>query len=463
MFNRQSIHIALLLWGCIFSIIAAICMFMSRNFEKEKRRWMLLMQISSAVLLLSDAFAWGYRGKGGLAGYIMVRISNFLVFFLSDVILGTFHGYVCCCLFGENRKGKENAEDIENIENIKNIEDIEDEGMKQKKATAFIIKAVWGIVMVGVALVIFSQFTGLYYTFDQNNFYHRSSFYVISLLLPMTGMLLDTILIWEYRKNISRRKCVSMLSYIVLPFVAAIVLVFYYGISFINIAISISVILMFVEAMIEQGRKIAQQEHALAEQEKKLAESRIATMVSQIKPHFIYNTLGSIEQLCELNPPAAAQMVHDFAHYLRGNFGELDNAAPIRFSKEIEHTKYYLSIEKVRFPDIEIVFNLKSQDFLIPALSVQPLVENAIKHGVRKLPEGGKIEINCYEDEMYYYVNVKDNGAGFDTATLADRSHIGLRNIKERIRMMCRGTLTITSKTGEGTTVQIRIPKGESE
>ena len=173
--------------------------------------------------------------------------------------------------------------------------------------------------------------------------------------------------------------------------------------------------------------------------------------------------LGSIEQLCELNPPAAAQMVHDFAHYLRGNFGELDNAAPIRFSKEIEHTKYYLSIEKVRFPDIEIVFNLKSQDFLIPALSVQPLVENAIKHGVRKLPEGGKIEINSYEDKTYYYVNVKDNGAGFDIAILADRSHIGLRNIKERIRMMCRGTLTITSKTGEGTTVQIQIPKEESE
>lgn len=412
------------------------------------------MQISSALLLLSDAFAWGYRGKGGLAGYIMVRISNFFVFFLSDVILGTFHGYVCCCLFGEDRKGKEDTEDIENIE---------DKGMRQKKSTDFIIKAVWGIVMVGVALVIFSQFTGLYYTFDQNNFYHRSSFYVISLLLPMAGMLLDTALIWEYRKNISRRMCVSMLSYIVLPFVATVVLVFYYGISFINIAISISVILMFVEAMIEQGRKIAQQEHALAEQEKKLAESRIATMVSQIKPHFIYNTLGSIEQLCELNPQAAAQMVHDFAHYLRGNFGELDNVAPIRFSKEIQHTKYYLSIEKVRFPDIEIVFNLKSEDFLIPALSIQPLVENAIKHGVRKLPEGGKIEINSYENERYYYVNVKDNGVGFDTAILADRSHIGLRNIKERICVMCRGTLTITSKTAEGTTVQIQIPKEESE
>lgn len=106
MFNRQSIHIALLLWGCVFSVIAAICMFMSKNFEKEKRRWMLLMQISSAILLLSDAFAWGYRGESSSTGYMMVRVSNFFVFFLSDVIMGFFHGYVCACLFEEDRKGK---------------------------------------------------------------------------------------------------------------------------------------------------------------------------------------------------------------------------------------------------------------------------------------------------------------------------------------------------------------------
>ena len=443
MFNRQSIHIALLLWGCVFSIIAAICMFMSKNFEKEKRRWMLLMQMSSALLLLSDAFAWGYRGETGFTGYMMVRVSNFLVFFLSDVILGFFHGYVCACLFEEDRKGKE------------------DKIKGQKKMTDFMIKAVWGIVLAGVMLVVYSQFTGFYYTFDQNNFYHRSPFYVISLLLPLAGMLLDAVLIWRYHKNISRRLCFSLLSYIFLPFISAIVLAFYYGISLINIAISISIILMFVEAMIEQGRKVAQQEHELAEQEKMLTESRIATMVSQIKPHFIYNTLGSIEQLCELNPPAAAQMVHDFAHYLRGNFGELDNAAPIRFSKEIQHTKYYLSIEKVRFPDIEVVFDLKSEDFLIPALSIQPLVENAIKHGVRKLPEGGRIEVSSYEDENSYYVNVKDNGAGFDTAILTDKNHVGLRNIKGRIMAMCEGTLTITSKIGAGTMVQIQIPKEE--
>ena len=88
-------------------------------------------------------------------------------------------------------------------------------------------------------------------------------------------------------------------------------------------------------------------------------------------------------------------------------------------------------------------------------------MENAIKHGVRKLPEGGRIEVSSYEDENFYYVNVKDNGAGFDTAILTDKNHVGLRNIKGRIMAMCEGTLTITSEIGAGTTVQIQIPKEE--
>lgn len=94
MFDRQSLHIALLLWGFIFSLIAAVCMFMSKNFDKKKRKIMLYMLLACAILLLSDAFAWGYRGGEGELGRYMVWLSNFLVFFFSDVILALYHGYV---------------------------------------------------------------------------------------------------------------------------------------------------------------------------------------------------------------------------------------------------------------------------------------------------------------------------------------------------------------------------------
>lgn len=437
-------------------MIATVCMLMSKNFDREKRKWILHMLMATAILLMSDAFAWGYRGNGGTLGFYIVRISNFLVFLFSDVIMALFHGYVCCCLFGGA-----------NIEKTKNVE--------------LQMKAVYVIVLIAMGLVILNQFTGLYYTFDTHNLYHRSRCYFMALVLPMIGMIIDCNLIIRYRKQISGRLMVSMLSYIFLPLVTTIIQIFYYGISLINIAISISMILMFIEAMIDQARtvakqermiseqklelaeterKVAEQDRKIAEQDRELTEIRIATMMSQIKPHFIYNTLGSIEQLCELDPAMAEKMVHNFAKYLRGNFGELDNKRPIRMSQEIAHCKYYVSIEQVRFPDIKIIFDIQIDDFQIPALSVQPLIENAIKHGLMKLPKGGSVWISSYETEHTYCVKVEDNGVGFDTSVLLkDRKQIGLRNIQGRLQAMCNGTLTVKSSPGMGTRVLIQLPK----
>ena len=191
-----------------------------------------------------------------------------------------------------------------------------------------------------------------------------------------------------------------------------------------------------------------------------LADSRISTMMSQIRPHFIYNTLGSIEQLCKLDPPKAGELVHNFAKYLRGNFGELDNPKPILMSQEMEHVHHYISIENVRFPDMTFTFEMKSEDFHIPALTIQPIVENAIKHGLMKLPKGGTIRVVSYETDTAYCISVVDDGVGFDTSALSDdREHVGIRNIRERLKVMVSGTLEIESTEGVGTKVMITIPK----
>lgn len=99
MFDYRAIHVALLLWACLFSLIAAVCTAINTSFEPTKRRWLLAMQLSGAVLMGCDALAWAYRGDSGEVGCWMVRVSNFLVFFASDLILLLFHGYVCCYLF----------------------------------------------------------------------------------------------------------------------------------------------------------------------------------------------------------------------------------------------------------------------------------------------------------------------------------------------------------------------------
>ena len=229
-------------------------------------------------------------------------------------------------------------------------------------------------------------------------------------------------------------------------------------------------IILFIVAMIVLLRIIPSSINALAkskelENEKlvlkaQLTESRVSTMMSQIRPHFIYNTLGSIEQLCELDPPKAGELVHDFAKYLRGNFGELDNPKPILISQEMEHVHHYINIENVRFPDMTFTFEMNSNDFHIPALTIQPIVENAIKHGLMKLSKGGTIKVVSYETDTEYCVLVEDDGVGFDTNVLLDeRKHVGIRNIRGRLQAMVNGEIEIESTIGEGTKVLITIPK----
>ena len=225
-------------------------------------------------------------------------------------------------------------------------------------------------------------------------------------------------------------------------------------------AVAMVVVLRIIPRGINAAAKAKELETEKTALNAQLAQSRISTMMSQIRPHFIYNTLGSIEQLCNNDPPKAGELVHNFAKYLRGNFRELDNPRPILMSQEMEHVRHYISIENVRFPDMTFSFEMDSVDFHIPALTIQPIVENAIKHGLMKLPRGGTIHVVSYETDQHYCVSVEDDGAGFDTSELRDeRKHVGIRNIRERLKAMVDGTLEIESKIGTGTKVLITIPK----
>lgn len=200
------------------------------------------------------------------------------------------------------------------------------------------------------------------------------------------------------------------------------------------------------------------------EQEDELEESRVDIMLGQIRPHFIYNTLGTIHYLCLNNPERAASVVEDFSLYLRGSFGELGKKSVIPVSKEISHVQHYVDIEEVRFPDITVMFQLEASDFMLPALSIQPLVENAIKHGLTTKEGGGTVLVRSYETDTHYYVSVEDDGVGFDETTSVKhdgRKHIGISNIEGRVEAMCDGTLTIESTLGEGTKAVICIPKEE--
>ena len=182
--------------------------------------------------------------------------------------------------------------------------------------------------------------------------------------------------------------------------------------------------------------------------------------MSQIQPHFLYNTLSTVQALCRIDPEKASEVTEKFAKYLRQNLESLDKDECIPIKKELEHTRIYSEIEMVRFPQIEIIYDIKDEDFSIPALSIQPMVENAIRHGVR-IREHGVVSISTDFGERFHKIVIKDNGKGFDVKSLEtmESSHIGVKNVKERIEKMCNGVVNIESTIGEGTTITIRIPK----
>ena len=246
----------------------------------------------------------------------------------------------------------------------------------------------------------------------------------------------------------------------------------------------------------------------------KLHESQVSLLMGQIQPHFIFNTLSSIRTLIKVDPDVAYEMIYDFSNYLRANVDNMTNLSGIDFAAELGHIHSYLSIERVRFGDrVNVKYDIQAKDFIVPPLSIQPLVENAIKHGICKKPEGGNIWIRSYPIEHYNVVEVQDNGVGFseeqlnrvfrggaedelgvdkmfDIATLEDtinsstlldaqgnkieisreiiasgtgngseaHNSSGIRNVILRLKEMANASVEIESKEGEGALFRVFFP-----
>ena len=196
----------------------------------------------------------------------------------------------------------------------------------------------------------------------------------------------------------------------------------------------------------------------------KLQESRILLMISQIQPHFLYNILNTIYHLCDKDVELAKKAVDDFSTYLRNNINSLSTTELIPFNKELENIKTYINLEKIRFgEELEVIYNIQTNDFYLPILSIQPLVENAIKHGVSKKRGGGKVTISSYEDDLNYIISIIDTGVGYDLNQITSdcKSHIGIKNVKDRLESRVDGKLILESEIGVGTKAIVYIPKKE--
>lgn len=190
-----------------------------------------------------------------------------------------------------------------------------------------------------------------------------------------------------------------------------------------------------------------------------LEKSRTAITLSQIQPHFLYNSLGAIRELCRQNPEEAREALGIFVTYLRGNMDALKSQRPIHFSKELEHIRTYLYLEQMRFgDDLKVEYDIQDLDFFLPPLTVQPLVENAVKHGICGKEEGGTVTLTTCRQKNQVVITVTDTGAGFDPTRLAAKEHVGVSGVRFRVEVLSQGKLELTSSPGQGTTATITLP-----
>ncbi len=319
------------------------------------------------------------------------------------------------------------------------------------RKTVFIVNAF--LFLTFFILDIVNIFTGIFFT-SVNGEYQRSKLMILSQgyqFIIFAVIFLATLL----SKKLVLREKIAFGLYCLLPLVAIILQNFFkgYAIAYLSIVISIEILFFFINV---------RKNIIIAEEQQKNKEAQIKIMMSQIQPHFIYNSLSSISTLITIDPNKAQEALDSFTEYLRHNLSSLTETRLIPFEDELKHIETYVSLEKVRFNErINIIYDIQVRDFYVPPLSLQPIVENAIKHGVLKKIEGGTLKINTKESKEAYIVEIIDDGVGFDITNIdfTKNEHIGLNNIKQRLKTMCNASIDIFSEVNKGTKVTVTFYK----
>ena len=318
----------------------------------------------------------------------------------------------------------------------------------------------WILVAVNAAVYLTAAFSRLPFYIDENNRFHGGFWYFGKTVFVVSFLLLFYLIyctVSEYRRK--KTWIWIPIANIVLVMIAPLLdissLYRLYPVSYLTIAAVCCSLFYYIWLHLEF---VKAHESALK------AEQRIKLMMSQIQPHFLYNSLSSISELCETDPQKAQQMTDDFSEYLRYNLTALSSEKLVSFEKQLEQTEIYLKIEKTRFGDrVNTVYEIESRDFEVPTLTVQPLVENAVRHGICKRPGGGTVTVRSYETDTEYVIEIADNGVGFDTESIASdgKTHVGIENVRARLAYF-GDSLEITSELDAGTTAAIRVPKKKS-
>lgn len=426
--QSQLIYTILELWGGGFCIVGAICLFVTRKLTVKGIELITTIMLLTAALLFSDVLALRFdRENENLTG--LFYIVDFLVFALPYVVYSLAIVYLAG--FVSFRIGK------------------------PKKR---MVKAANALLAINLGILIISCFAGLYYWYDENGRYQIGKYINLHFALCILYVLIIAIFVFRNRKAFYIWERIILFVIFIMLFCSYITeAINLFTLSPPNIAACVAMIIILIMHSIECAMVSARQREELDQAKRQM-------YLKQIQPHFVLNSLTSIKQACDDNDPqTAGRLVEKFADFLKGSLSSISNTECISITKEMQTVRNFMDIIDDRFDgDVKAVYDLQEVDFVVPPFSVQMLVENAVKHGIRKKTDGkGTVWIKTRHEGADYVVEVLDDGVGFDPEAISpdDESQIGLKNVETRLRLMCSGKLEIESMSGKSTRVIMRIPK----
>lgn len=421
----QTLNIAINLSAFLLSLLLLIVSGISSGGREHSFRWYFLMVLLTVLGTPCDLLVLALSGTPGQSVYIAMRILDFFSFGVTGLFIMAmaryFYDYI---------------------------------SQKAPVSSAFL----WfegSIALLVTALVIGSQFVPWLASYGEDNTYGKGSLFWLYEALGGVALVACMVLTLRHIRHLHRREWVSLLIYSVLPLLCYVVDFFVAELWLSYLGSTLALFLIYFNIQLEVKNNLLQKEV-------ELAQGRISMLLSQIQPHFIFNTLTSISEVCQDNPLALKSLL-TFSGYLRANMDALTQKSPIPFAQELVHVKQYLWLEQLRFEEkLRVVYDIQTEDFMLPVLSLQPIVENAVKHGIAQKTSEGTVWIKVCRIQGGIQIRIEDDGVGFDGPSHADseRSHTGIANVRARLWEMGKGEIKVESERNKGTIATIWLPEG---
>lgn len=402
---------------------------MTQDRHDKSSRIFYLMLSANAAALVCDLITWVWEGPHYT---VLMYTANFFVFSLGYVMTALFTAYLKCFI------------------------------SRKLKFDKYLILLEYLLAIISVLLVVVSLFNGMYF-YVQDGRLVSGPLAELSIILSLVMIFGDMVMIFAHRSELGIKNTTVFLSYGILPVIAFFIQLSGTELTITWLASTLTMLLIYLMIHIEYVRKLDRSQTELSENKVRLSQSQSALMLSQIQPHFLYNSLTVIDQLIKTDPTLAREALAEFSTYLRCNLSSLRRNELIPFSDELKHIRAYLSLEEMRFGELlHVSYNIEADDFYVPSLSIQPLVENAVNHGLSDKEDGGtvKLSVRSYNDR--YEITVSDDGMGFYPGEYKHGgTHMGLENIRTRLAALGAGELKVHSQVNAGTTATVIIYKNK--